>query len=192
MAWLLASGLMIFIALHSLRSHLPDVRAALILRLGIVPFRLVYSLLTILALALVGWGLVAARQSPVVIFQPDPSWRPFMSFGMWWVALGIAASWVPGTHIKAKLKQPLLLAIVLWAVLHVSVSAYLHQWVICLAILGWAVSVLWRDWSLQVPPPISIFRDVMAVTLASVMWFVFGQYLHAWIIGIPVSLYIFG
>lgn len=192
MAWLLVSGLMIFIALHSLRSHFPDVRAALILRLGIVPFRVIYSLLTLMALALVGWGLVAARQAPVVVFQPDPSWRPVMSLGMWWVALGIAASWVPGTYIKAKLKQPLLLAIVLWAILHISVSAYLHQWVICLAILACVVTVLWRDWSLAVPAPISVVRDFMAVALATIMWFVFGQYLHAWIIGMPVSLYIVG
>lgn len=189
MAWLILFGLVIFIALHSLRSHFPAQREALIAQWGMVPFRVVYSVLTLLALACIGVGLIEARQAPVVLWQPDPAWRIGMGHGMWLVAVGVAASWVPGTHLKAWLKQPLLFAIVLWALLHLSVSAYLHQWIICLAILVWVVSVLWRDWHIAPAAPISFGRDIFAILLATAMWFVFGQYLHTWIIGVPIILF---
>ncbi len=189
MAWLILVGLVIFIALHSLRSHFPSHRAALIARWGVLPFRAVYSVLTLLALASIGVGLIDARQAPVTLWQPNPAWRIVMGHAMWFVALGVAASWVSGTHLKAWLKQPLLLAIVLWALLHLSVSAYLHQWIICIAILVWVSSVLWRDWHIVPAPAISYSRDVLAILLATAMWFVFGQFLHGWIIGVPIILF---
>lgn len=189
MDWLILVGLVIFIALHSLRSHFPNVRARLIDRFGVLSFRIVYSLITLMALSLIGWGLIAARQAPVLLWQPEPYWRTVMSYGMWWVALGVAASWIPGTHIRSYLKQPLLLAIVLWAILHLSVSAYLHQWILCVAILGWVLSVLWRDWPLPAPLPVSYRRDVLALIFASVLWFGFAQYLHTWLIGVSVAVF---
>jgi len=188
MTWLFI-GLLIFIALHSLRSHAESFRNFLISQVGLLPFRIVYSLLTLIALYMIGLGLVESRNAPIMLWQPNPDWRQIMGIGMWFVALGVSASWVPGTFLRARLKQPLLLAIVLWSLLHLSVSAYAHQWVIYITILMWGLSVLWRDWSMVPAPGIAITRDLLAVILATILWLLFGFYLHAGIIGVPVYLF---
>lgn len=189
MDWLILLGLVIFIALHSLRGHFPDVRSQLIEQLGVVGFRIVYSALTLLALSLIGFGLQEARLAPVQIWSPDPAWRECMGYAMWFVGVGVAASWIPGTHLRVGLKQPLLIAIVLWSFLHLTVSAFLHQWIISLAVLVWVLSVLWRDWPIVPAPALSWWRDITAIVLGTLLWFGFGEYFHPWIIGVPVFLF---
>jgi hypothetical protein len=53
----------------------------------------------------------------------------------------------------------------------------------------WGLSVLWRDWSMVPAPGIAITRDLLAVILATILWLLFGFYLHAGIIGVPVYLF---
>lgn len=182
-------GLVVFILLHSLRGHSPSLRQNLIHQLGLFGFRVVFSLFTITSLLAIGVGLSMARQDPVLMWSPDPQWRPLISHAMFFVALGFAARWIPGTYLRFWLKQPVLLAIALWSLLHLAVGGMQHQMLLFLIILGWSLFALWRDRNETAVLPISLFRDLFAIVLAAFMWYGFGVYLHASIIGVPVIIF---
>ncbi len=186
---LTVTGLIVFIALHSLRGHMASFRDRLIAKLGLFGFRILFSMLTIASLLAIGLGLSGARQNPVVIWQPDPLWRPAMSYAMYFVALGFAARWVPATYLRYWLKQPVLLAIVLWSLLHFDVGGLLHQMIVYFIILLWSVFALWRDRHEVVDTPVSFYRDLIAIVLAGVLWYGFAVYLHAAIIGVSVIIF---
>jgi len=182
-------GLLVFIALHSLRGHFPSQRERLIDKFGLVPFRIIFSIATLAALTTIGFGLSLARQDPVSIWQPDPRWRIGMSYGMLIVALGFTARWVPGTYLRRWLRQPVLLAIVLWAILHLLVAGALYQILVFVIMLAWSMFALWRDRHEPQAVPVSWIRDLIAIVLAVIIWYGFGQYLHASIIGMPVVIF---
>ena len=111
---LLVAGLVLFIAVHLIPSVVP-LRAALIARLGAGPYRGLFSLVAAASLVLIVWGFAGAPFEPLYAV---PAWgRQVAMFAVPVAVVLFAAANMP-THIRAVLRHPMLLGLLLWAIAH--------------------------------------------------------------------------
>lgn len=132
---LLVAGLTLFIAVHLIPSIVP-LRAALVARLGANAYRGVYSLIALAGLVLVVWGFIRAPFEPV--YAP-PAWgRQAALFAVPAALVLFAAANMP-THIRAVLKHPMLLGLLLWALAHLLSNGDLRSVVLFGGFAGYSV-----------------------------------------------------
>ena len=111
---LLVTGLVLFVALHLVPSIRP-LRRALVARMGEAPYRGVFSLVALASIVLVAWGFARAPYEPV--YAP-PAWGRHVAMGAVPVALVLFAAASMPTHLRALLRHPMMLGLLLWAVAH--------------------------------------------------------------------------
>ena len=76
MAYLyLLAGLLLFLGVHSTRVFADDWRNQTRERLGALPFKGIYSLISLAGFVLLVWGYGVARQQPVVLWNPPVAMR---------------------------------------------------------------------------------------------------------------------
>ena len=110
----LVAGLVLFIAIHLIPS-VPPLRAALVERLGAIPYRGVFSAVVLLSLAAVVWGF---SRSPIEVVYAPPAWGHQASMILVPVALVLFAAANMPTRIRAMVGHPMLLGLLLWAFAH--------------------------------------------------------------------------
>ena len=185
---ILLLGLVVFFGAHSLRIVAEPWRARQIERLGERRWKGLYSLVALLGLVLIIWGYGLARTDSIVLWQP-PLWtRHLAALLTLPVFVLLAAAYIPGTHIRARLGHPMLIGIKLWAAAHLLANGTLADVLLFGAFLVWAVFdykvARARDRATAVRyPPLGVTRDVAAIAIGLVAWIVFARYLHAWLIG---------
>ena len=111
---LLVAGLVLFIAVHLIPS-VPQLRAALVERLGAKPYRGVFSAVALLALAAVVWGY---SRSPFEEVYAPPAWGRQASMILVPFALVLFAAANMPTRVRAVVRHPMLLGLLLWAFAH--------------------------------------------------------------------------
>ena len=111
---LLVAGLVLFLAIHLIPS-VPRLRAALVERLGAKPYRGVFSAVALLSLAAVVWGF---SRSPIEEVYAPPAWGPQVSMILVPIALMLFAAANMPTRIRALVRHPMLLGLLLWAFAH--------------------------------------------------------------------------
>jgi uncharacterized membrane protein len=72
---ILILGLAIFLGVHSIRIVADGWRRAQIARVGEPAWKLGFSAMSAIGLGLIVWGYGAARQAPVVLWNPPPGMR---------------------------------------------------------------------------------------------------------------------
>ena len=111
---LLVAGLLLFIALHLIPS-VPPLRAALVDRLGQTPYRGVFAAIALTSLVVIVWGFSQAPREPL---YAAPIWGRHAAMTVGPIAgVRFAAANMP-THIRALLRHPMLLGLLLWALAH--------------------------------------------------------------------------
>ena len=110
----LVAGLVLFIAIH-LIPGVPPLCAALVERLGAIPYRGVFSAVVLLSLAAVVWGF---SHSPIEVVYAPPVWGHQASMILVPVALVLFAAANMPTRIRAMIGHPMLLGLLLWAFAH--------------------------------------------------------------------------
>jgi uncharacterized membrane protein len=136
---LLVLGLLLFLGVHSTRIVADGWRTATIARIGAMPWKAIYAVLSIAGFALLAWGYGLARQQPVVLWSPPAFTRHVTALLMLPVFVMFVAAYVPGNGIKAKLKHPQILSVKLWAVAHLLSNGTLADVVLFGSLLVWAV-----------------------------------------------------
>ena len=111
---LLVAGLVLFTAIHLIPSA-PRLRAALVERLGAKPYRGVFSAVVLLSLAAVVWGF---SRSPIEEVYAPPTWGHQASMILVPIALVLFAAANMPTRIRAVVRHPMLLGLLLWAFAH--------------------------------------------------------------------------
>ena len=111
---LLVAGLVLFIAIHLIPSA-PRLRVALVERLGATPYRGVFSAVALLSLAAVVWGF---SRSPIEEVYAPPTWGHRVSMILVPIALVLFAAANMPTRIRALVRHPMLLGLLLWAFAH--------------------------------------------------------------------------
>ena len=113
----LVLGLVLFLGVHCLSIVSPQGRDRLVKRLGELPFKGLYSLVSLLGLVLIVWGYGAAREAPVMLYAMPGGFRHLAALLMLPVFVLLFAAYLPG-RIQRVAKHPMLLAVKLWALAH--------------------------------------------------------------------------
>jgi uncharacterized membrane protein len=138
MAYLIL-GLVLFLGVHSVRIVADDWRTQTQMRIGANAYKGAYTVLSLIGFGLIVWGFGVARDTPMVLWSPPVGMRHAAALldGMAFVLL--AAAYVPGNAIKARLHHPMVLAVKTWAFAHLISNGMLHHVVLFGAFLLWAV-----------------------------------------------------
>ena len=182
-------GLLIFLGIHSLRIFANDWRSRQQVRLGDLPWKGLYSLVSIIGFVLIVWGFGLARQHPVLLYVPPLALRHLNALFTLVAFVLLAAAYVPRNHLKARLGHPMLVGVKVWAFGHLLATGMLHDVVLFGAFLLWAVVLFIvsrrRDrMTGTVYPAGSIKGDVLTIVIGVGGWIVFALWLHLWLIGV--------
>jgi uncharacterized membrane protein len=185
----LVAGLVIFFAVHSIRIVAPGWRDRMLMRLGALPWKALYSLASLAGFVLIVGGYAAARLEPMVLYQP-PYWlRHLAMLLMLPVFPLLLAAYLPG-RIKAAVKHPMLTATKAWALSHLLVNGMLADVLLFGAFLAWAVvdriSAGKRPRLDTRSAPGPLRNDVVAVVAGLALYGLFAVWAHPRLIGVPV------
>jgi uncharacterized membrane protein len=185
----LVSGLIIFLGLHSIRIFAEDWRNAMRARIGLLPWRAFYSIVSIAGLLLIIWGYSLARQEPVVIWTPPPFTRHIAALLAVIAFIFITAAYIPRNGIKARLHHPMTLGIKTWALAHLIANGTLHDILLFGSFLAWAILLFRasrkRDAALGVTYPAgSGGATALTIVAGIASAMIFALWLHAPLIGV--------
>lgn len=181
-------GLAIFLGVHSVRIFADGWRSAQIQRLGLLPWKALYSIVSLIGLVAVIWGFGQTRLDPIWIWQPPVGLRHLVSLLMIPAFILLVAAYVPGNHLKAMLGHPMILGVKLWAFAHLLANGRLGDIVLFGAFLLWAAfdfrAARRRPQAPAAEP--SWIGTTATVVIGLAAYAVFAFYLHAPLIGVPV------
>lgn len=136
---LLICGLILFLGIHSVSIFADQWRSEQVAKLGTRTWKLLYSLVSIAGLALMAFGYLEARPQPITIWSP-PSWAWLLTVYFSLVSLIlIAAAYVPRNAIKLKLKDPMLVGVIVWAICHLTTIGSLAGIILFGSFLIWGI-----------------------------------------------------
>ncbi len=181
-------GLLIFLGVHSVRIVADDWRTRTRARMGELPWKGAYSLLAIVGFVLIVWGFGQARQAPVVLWVPPLPMRHIAALLTLFAFILLAAAYVPGNAIKAKLRHPMTLGVKVWALAHLLANGQLAHVLLFGAFLVWAIlcfrSARQRD---RAQPPAALNSNALGTALTLVAgigaWAGFAFWGHLHLIG---------
>jgi uncharacterized membrane protein len=183
----LIAGLIVFLGIHSVRIVADGWRTRQMAAIGVGPWKITYSVVSLAAFLVILWGYSMARREPIVIWTPPAALRHANALFMLVAFICLAAAYVPHNTLKARFGHPMLLAVKIWAVGHLLANGTLHDIVLFGAFLAWAVLDLIankrRDRAMgTVYPGATALGNGLTVLAGVAGFLVFAFYLHsAWI-----------
>ena len=185
----LVLGLVLFLGVHSVRIVADGWRTQMRARMGELPWKGLYSLASILGLALIVWGYGLARQQPVVLWVPPIGMRHAAALLTLIAFVLLAAAYVPRNALKARLHHPMVLGVKVWALAHLLSNGNLADVVLFGGFLLWAVldfrAARQRDRAQgMVYAPGTAAGTGIAVVVGAAAWAGFAFWAHAWLIGV--------
>jgi uncharacterized membrane protein len=182
-------GLAIFLGIHSIRIVAAGWRQEKIKSVGERTWKLGYSVLSAVGLGLIIWGYGAARQAPVVLWNPPLGMRHVAGLLTLVAFIFLAAAYVPRNHIKARFHHPMVLGVKAWALGHLLANGTLADVLLFGSLLVWAVfsfiAARKRDRLAGTTYPAGTTRGTLtAVIIGTVAWAVFAFWLHGVLIGV--------
>ena len=132
------AGLVVFLGAHTLTTQ-RALRARVIASMGEGTYKIVYSVVSAVGLALIVWGFARYRATGWIdVWQPPVAMKHITVALMLPAVILVAASYVRG-RIYTTLKHPMLAGIKLWAAAHLLANGDLGSIVLFGAFLAWAV-----------------------------------------------------
>ncbi|MFO1191525.1 MAG: NnrU family protein [Rhodoferax sp.] len=186
---MLILGLVLFLGVHSVRIVADDWRTRTIGRIGAGAWKGAYTVISLVGFGLLVWGFGQARMQPVQVWAPPVGMRHLASLLTLVAFVFLAAAYVPGNAIKARMHHPMVLGVKTWALAHLLANGLLHQMLLFGAMLVWAVadfaSARRRDRAAGITyQPGRASATAVTVVAGAVAWAVFAMWLHGWWIGV--------
>lgn len=136
---LLICGLILFLGIHSVSIFADQWRNDQVAKLGALTWKLIYSLMSIVGIALMTVGYLEARPQPLIVWSPPSwAWQITVYFSLVSLIL-IAAAYVPNNAIKLKLKDPMLVGVIVWALCHLTTIGSLAGILLFGSFLIWGI-----------------------------------------------------
>ena len=182
-------GLVLFIGTHLVTTR-REQRAALIARFGEGAYKGLYSLASVVGIALIAWGFARYRATGWIDVWFPPAWTRHLAVALILPAtIFFVAPYSPG-RIKTALKHPMLAGIKLWAVAHLIANGDLGSIVLFGSLLAWAVvdriSLKHRTDPGAPPIPVGgIQKDIIAVVASLALYLALGFLFHPYVVGLP-------
>jgi uncharacterized membrane protein len=182
-------GLIIFLGVHSVRIVADDWRTRTVARIGPLPWKGIYSALSLLGLGLIVWGFGMARQQPVQLWSPPVGLRHLASLLTLAAFILLVSAYVPGNQIKARLHHPMILGVKTWALAHLLANGNLAHTVLFGSFLAWGVldfiAARRRDRAAAIHYPSGTARATwITITLGTAAWVAVALWLHGLLIGV--------
>ncbi len=185
----LIAGLLVFLGTHVFVS-MRGARAAAMARLGVVGYRIAFSAVSLAGLVLIvcGYGFYRAQEW-IDIWSPPAFTRHIAVLLMLFAVIFMTAVFFP-SHIKARLKYPMLASVKTWALAHLIANGDLGSILMFGTFLGWAVfariAAKRRTDEVAAVAPSGYTNDVIVVLLGIVIYLALGYVFHPIFIGVPV------
>ena len=182
-------GLILFLGLHSIRIVADSFRASTVARIGLNPWKGVYTIVSLAGFALICYGYGLSRGEPGMLWVP-PRWTNHAAALLMLISfILIAAAYVPGNRIKARVGHPMVLGVKVWAFAHLLANGRIGDVVLFGAFLAWAVadyvSLRRRDRAAgTVVVTLGASRDIIAIVAGVAGYLVFALWLHLRLIGV--------
>lgn len=183
---LLILGLILFLGSHAFPMFQAP-RTAAVARLGEMPYKAAFGLVSLLGFALIciGYG----QASKIGIWSPPGFMRHLSMLLMLPVFVFLLAAYLPG-KIQTTLKHPMLVAVKAWALSHLLVNGDLASILLFGSFLAWAVadriSLKKRPLASSPKLPATQFNDAIVVVGGLAGYGVFAFVLHPLLIGVQV------
>lgn len=180
---LLVYGYVLFLAAHAVPAA-PAFRARLIAGVGEIPYKIGLSVISGLALALVGIGY--SRADYIDLWSPVAGGREIAVVAMAVAFVLLVAAYAPAGNIKRAVRHPMLAAVALWAVAHLLNRGDLASLILFGGFGLYAVLAIWSaERRGKVPPPgrRALWRDALAVAVG-LGAFAGVAHLHEWLFGV--------
>ncbi len=188
MAYLIL-GLVLFLGVHSVRIVADSWRTRMVASKGEGVYKGLYSLLSVVGFGLIIWGFGQAREAPQMLWMPPVGMRHAASLFTLVAFVLLAAAYVPGNSIKARVHHPMLLGVKTWAFAHLISNGNLAHVVLFGSFLVWGildfVAARRRDRVAGTQyPQGKLAGTVSTLVVGIVAWGVFTLWLHGLLIGI--------
>jgi uncharacterized membrane protein len=187
---IMVAGLVLFLGIHLVTTR-RDLRARLIDSGGEGTYKIGFSLISAIGLALIVWGFAHYRATGWIdIWYPPRMMKHITEALMLPAVILVVASYIRG-RIYATLKHPMLAGVKLWAAAHLLANGDLGSIILFGSVLAWAVidriSLKHRADAGAPPIPVDGIRnDVIAVVVGIVVYLALGALFHPYVIGVPV------
>ncbi len=183
---ILILGLIVFLGVHTVRIAAPGWRETRMFAIGEGPWKGAYSLASAVGLVLIVWGFAMAWPAAPVLYEP-PLWLKRVAMGLMAVSFIVLAAYaLPAGRIKAAVKHPMLVGVIVWAGAHLLANGDLAALFLFGAFLVWAVadrvSVARRGDA--GPAAGLLWWDAVAVVAGLAVYVLFVWKLHLWLFGV--------
>lgn len=180
----LALGVIVWSIVHFIPAAAPGLRARVIARIGENPYKMLFTLLMVLAIYLVISGWKSAL--PEVVYLP-PLWGRHVTALLMLFAFVLFIAPYPATNIKRYLRHPQLTSVIVWGVGHLLANGEARSVVLFGGLTLWAVIEMLmlnrRDGPWVKPEPEPRRNDVVVVVVGLVAYLVFA-FAHPWLFGV--------
>jgi uncharacterized membrane protein len=189
---LLLLGLFIFFAIHLVPTQ-PDLRRGLATRFGEGPYKMMFSLVELIGLAVIVFGYHKMQLAPgknPKLWTP-PAWGRHVTMALMLpVFILLVSAYLPG-RITAAVRHPMILAVKFWALGHLFVRGDLGSLALFAGFLAWAVfdriSLKRREAAGLVQPKSGpIVNDLIAVVAGLALYYAMAKWGHPALIGVRV------
>jgi len=186
---ILILGLLVFLGTHVFVSF-RDARANVVARVGLSVYRVVFALVSIVGLALIIWGYGLYRAHEWIQVWSPPEFMRHITIGlMLFAVIFVVAAFIP-SHIKTRLKHPILAGVKTWAFAHLLSNGDLGSILVFGAFLAWAVYARVASKKRKnIEPaaaPTGWTNDAIVVGVGIVVYLALGYVFHPVVIGVPV------
>ena len=183
-------GLVLFLGVHTLTTQ-REVRARVIAASGEGGYKIGYTLVSFLGLALIVWGFDRYRATGWIdVWYPPIGLKHLTVALMLPAVILVVASYIRG-RIYTVLKHPMLAGVKLWAAAHLLANGDLGSIILFGSFLGWAVfdRISLKHRADAGAPPIPVggpTNDLIAVAVGIIAYLALAFVFHPVVIGVPV------
>jgi uncharacterized membrane protein len=186
---ILVLGLVVFLGAHLFVS-MRGARAKAIAQLGFNGYRALFAVVALIGLAIIVWGYADYRTHGLIHVWSPPAFMRHITVGlMLFAAIFLTAAFVP-SHIKAKLKHPMLASVKTWALAHLLSNGDLGSILLFGGFLAWGVyariAAKRRGDAGATTEPTGWTNDIIVVVIGIVVYLALGFYFHPYVIGVTV------
>ncbi len=186
---ILVIGLVLFIATHLVVSF-RELRAGLILELGSPMYQTLFGVASVIEVGLIAWGYSLYRATEYTQIWLPPAGMRHVTVGLMLIASILIAAYAIPSHIKARVKHPLIAATKTWALAHLLSNGDLGSIILFGALLAWAVYAFVaakkrKDVVLPVAPA-GWSNDVFVLIAGVAIYLALGFLFHPYVIGVHV------
>jgi uncharacterized membrane protein len=186
---ILVVGLGVLLATHVFVSF-REARANVIARIGLPAYRGLLALVSLVGLVLIIWGFGEYRAHGLVRVWSPPAFMRHITIGLMpFATTFLVAAFIP-SHLKARLKHPMLASVKTWAFAHLLSNGDLGSMLLFSTLLAWGVyariAAKHRNDLKPAAEPSGWTNDALVVAIGVIVYLALGYAFHPVVLGVPV------